>query len=160
MAISNSDVRLRQKQKGYKGKMDYLLNVGCWKIESSNFHYFCHPSPEKIAILKNLLRSLLFSYIFLHSLSVFSKVSFQRVDLPFWWTGMADSSRQLMFYRNNIAQSNVIINYTGTILKSTTRIENPNYLILDLEITEDARPGNIPIVFEYQREFFFRLIIS
>jgi len=68
---------------------------------------------------------------------------------------MADSSRQLMFYRNNIAQSNVIINYTGTILKSTTRIENPNYLILDLEITEDARPGNIPIVFEYQREILF-----
>jgi len=107
--------------------------------------------------MKNLLRFLLFFCIFFQSFTVFPQISFQRVDPPFWWVGMEDSSLQLMCYGNRIAESNVIVEYQGVDLKTTIRIENPNYLILDLEITKDAKPGNIPIVFEYQREVLFSM---
>lgn len=68
---------------------------------------------------------------------------------------MADPSLQLMFYGKKIGGSNVIADYPGVVLKNITRLENPNYLILDLEISEDAMPGLVPIVFEYQREILF-----
>jgi glycosidase len=94
-------------------------------------------------------------FILFFSSGLLSQVSFERVDPPFWWAGMEDSSLQLMFYGNRIAESNVIADYPGVILKKTIRLENPNYLIIDLEITKEARPGNIPLIFEYQREILF-----
>jgi len=107
--------------------------------------------------MKYLLKTLLFFAIFLQSLILLSQISFQRVEPPFWWAGMQDSSLQLMVYGNKIAQSNVIADYPGVILRKTIRLENPDYLILDLEITKDARPGNIPLVFEYKREIVFSI---
>jgi len=68
---------------------------------------------------------------------------------------MADTSLQLMVLGNDIAGSNVLVNYPGVVLKKTTRLENPDYLVLDLEIASEALPGRIPIVFEYQREILF-----
>jgi glycosidase len=105
--------------------------------------------------MKYLLKTLLFSAIILQSLDLFSQISFQRVEPPFWWAGMQDSSLQLMVYGKDVAQTDVIANYPGVILKKTTRLENPNYLILNLEISKEAHPGKIPLVFEYQREIVF-----
>ena len=107
--------------------------------------------------MTNLQKTLLFSFFFLQSFPLFSQISFQRIEPPFWWAGMQDSSLQLMVYRDNVAQSNVIVNYPGVTLKETIRLENPNYLILDLEISKEARPGKIPLVFEYQREIVFSI---
>ncbi|MCK9398581.1 MAG: cyclomaltodextrinase N-terminal domain-containing protein [Bacteroidales bacterium] len=90
--------------------------------------------------MKYLQKTLLFFAIFLQSLILLSQISFHRVEPPFWWAGMQDSSLQLMVYGNKIAQSNVIADYPGVILRKTIRLENPDYLILDLEITKDARP--------------------
>jgi glycosidase len=84
-----------------------------------------------------------------------SQATFQRVDPPSWWIGMQNPSLQLMFYGNKIAEANPVVNYPGVVLKNTIRIENPDYVILNLEITKEARAGKIPIVFEYQREILF-----
>jgi glycosidase len=105
--------------------------------------------------MKHLVKLLLFSLVLLLSLPGIPQVSFHRVDPPFWWAGMEDTTLQLMFYGNKIAESNVIVNYPGVVVKNTKRVENPNYIILDLEITRKALPGNIPIVFEYMREILF-----
>jgi glycosidase len=107
--------------------------------------------------MKYLLKTFLFSAVILQSLNLFSQISFQRIEPPFWWAGMQDSSLQLMVYGNKIAQTDVLVNYPGVTLKKTIRLENPDYLILDLEITKDARPGSIPMVFEYQREIVFSI---
>ena len=107
--------------------------------------------------MKFQLRAILIFFIAIFSIQGFCQVSFQRIDPPFWWTGMVDHSLQLMVYGNQLAESNVIINYPGVELKKTSRLENPGYLVLDLEISEKARPGIMTLVFEYQREILFTI---
>jgi neopullulanase len=105
--------------------------------------------------MKYLIKTFLFFTIFLQSINIFSQISVQRIEPPFWWAGMEDSSLQLMVYGNEVAQTEAIVNYPGVTLKETIRLENPSYLVLILEIGKDALPGLIPIVFEYQREIVF-----
>jgi len=78
-----------------------------------------------------------------------------RIDPPFWWAGMTNTSLQLMCYGENISGTEPKFNYPGVELERTVRLENPNYMVLDLEISESAVPGKIPIVFEYMREIRF-----
>lgn len=91
------------------------------------------------------------------SIQGISQVTFQRIDPPFWWTGMTDPSLQLMVYGSQLAEANVIIDYPGVTLKKTTRLENPDYLVLDLDITAKAKPGVMTLLFEYQREILFTI---
>ncbi|MCU0370812.1 MAG: alpha-amylase family glycosyl hydrolase, partial [Bacteroidales bacterium] len=96
-------------------------------------------------------------FVLFSSFGLFSQVSEFRADPPFWWTGMENPALQVMFHGERIAESSVVLNHPGVTLQRTIRLENPNYLILDLEISGDAKPGEIPIVFEYQREILFSL---
>jgi len=95
--------------------------------------------------------------IFLLSLPfiVLSQNSALRIDPPFWWAGMTNSSLQLMCYGENISETEPKFNYPGVELERIVRLENPNYLVLDLEVSASAVPGKIPIVFEYMREVRF-----
>lgn len=68
---------------------------------------------------------------------------------------MQDTTLQLIFHSENIASGEPKLHYKGVELKKATRLENPNYFVLDLSISRDAKPGFIPIVFEYQREIVF-----
>ena len=80
----------------------------------------------------------------------FSKFFGQQVDKicpPNWWTGMNDSSVQLMIHGNNIASFDLKINYAGVNLISITKVENPNYLFVDIIIKENAKPGTINLEF-------------
>jgi glycosidase len=95
---------------------------------------------------------IIFICLFLNVLSGFSQQTNVRVDPPFWWTGMETTSLQLMFHGDNIAETNAVLDYPGVVVERTVRLENPNYIVLNLEIKPDARPGRFPIVFEYQRE--------
>ncbi len=95
--------------------------------------------------------------IFLLSLPfiVLSQNPALRIDPPFWWAGMTNSSLQLMCYGENISETEPKFNYPGVELERIVRLENPNYLVLDLEVSASAVPGKIPIVFEYMREVRF-----
>ena len=105
--------------------------------------------------MKHHLKILLITIIFFQAFSLLSQISFQRIEPPFWWTGMQDTSLQLMVYGKDISETNALINYPGVILKKALKLESPDYLVLDLVISRDARPGLIPLVFEYQREIIF-----
>jgi neopullulanase len=107
--------------------------------------------------MKHILKILLIAFLFSQSHLLFSQVSYQRIEPPFWWAGMKDSSLQIIVYGNQIATTNVLINYPGVKLKNTIRLENPDYLVLKLEIAPDVHPGNVPLVFEYQREIVFTI---
>jgi glycosidase len=102
-----------------------------------------------------VLKIVFYTTLSFLTLQGISQVTFHRVDPPSWWVDMQNPSLQLMFYGNEIAEANPVVNYPGVILKKTTRLENANYLILDLEIAKNTKPGTIPIVFEYQREILF-----
>ena len=77
-----------------------------------------------------------------------AQVPVDRVEPPFWWAGMKNSGLQLMVHGKNLAGTEVEISYAGVKLISTSQVQNPNYLFLDLAILPEAVPGWFDIVFK------------
>ncbi|AQX13632.1 alpha-amylase [Elizabethkingia meningoseptica] len=71
----------------------------------------------------------------------------ERVEPMNWWTGMQEPDVQLLVYGKNISESEVSINYPGVTLEKINKVENPNYLFLDLKIGASTTPGKFPILF-------------
>ena len=58
------------------------------------------------------------------------------------FTGMKWNKVQLMLYGNNIGGAqNTSINYPGIKIKKVNKVENSNYLFLDIEIAASVKPG-------------------
>lgn len=74
----------------------------------------------------------------------------ERMEPPFWWTGMQHKGLQLMVHGKEIGALQPAIDYPGVRLVSSTRVANANYLFVDLEIGPDAKPGQFEIVFSGQ----------
>jgi len=72
----------------------------------------------------------------------------ERVEPMFWRTGMKNPKLQLIVHGNNIAASSVSITYPGVKLAAVHKVENPNYLFLDLVISSAAKPGKFTISFK------------
>lgn len=71
----------------------------------------------------------------------------ERVDPPSWFTGMKNSTLQLMVYGKGIAASDVRADYTGVRVTTLVKTENPNYLFVNLDISPETLPGNIKLIF-------------
>lgn len=68
------------------------------------------------------------------------------LEPPFWWTGMQHKGVQLMVHGAGIGRMQPAIDYPGVRIVSSTRVANPNYLFIDLEIAPEAQPGSVDIV--------------
>ncbi|MEL6655680.1 MAG: glycoside hydrolase family 13 protein [Bacteroidota bacterium] len=68
-----------------------------------------------------------------------------RVEPPFWWTGMAQRELEILIYDQNIRQLEPKVSYPGVSILKTTRLENPNYLFLLLDIGPGTNPGMLRI---------------
>lgn len=73
--------------------------------------------------------------------------SVDKVEPMFWWVGMKNPNLQLMIHGNNIAQSEISLNYPGVSIKSVSRLSNPNYLFVDLNILPETKAGIFSITF-------------
>src|SRR5437868_7591932 len=75
---------------------------------------------------------------------------------PNWWTGMKWNKVQVMIHGDAIANAmyGFDIKYPGVKLVKTNKVENSNYVFLDLEITPNAKPGMIKIQVKKQAETF------
>ena len=72
----------------------------------------------------------------------------EHMEPPFWWAGMVNPELQLMAYGQNIGELRVSIeDYEGVKLKTVTTLENPNYLVIDLVLSPDVKPGSFDINF-------------
>jgi glycosidase len=81
--------------------------------------------------------------------SAFAQIpALERIEPANWWVGMKNNKLQLIVHGNQIATRNVTINYPGVSLLKANKVENPNYLFLDLEISAATQPGTFPIRFE------------
>ena len=63
---------------------------------------------------------------------------------PNWWVGMHDARLQLMVQGAGIGASEATLdeNPRAKIVK-ITRVDSPNYLFIDLQVNEDATPGEL-----------------
>ncbi|WP_214229542.1 glycoside hydrolase family 13 protein [Pedobacter sp. B4-66] len=71
----------------------------------------------------------------------------ERIEPMFWWVGMNNPKLQLLVHGADIAALDVQLNYPGVKLVKVNKVENPNYLFLDLEIAAETKPGKFPIAF-------------
>jgi glycosidase len=90
-----------------------------------------------------------FSFIFflLLSSTVFAQSKLERIEPMNWWVGMHNPKLQLLIHGNQIAAYEVRINYPGVKLLEVHKVENPNYLFADLEISAAAKAGKMTIGF-------------
>jgi glycosidase len=96
------------------------------------------------------MKKIFFSLLLLLSASTLSLgQTIDRMEPPFWWAGMNNPELQLMAYGPNIGELQVSLeNYSGAKLTSVTRLENPNYLVIDLILSPEAKPGNLNLLFK------------
>jgi len=92
------------------------------------------------------MKPIFYLLVGLLGLNAFSQI--ERVEPPNWWVGFEDSDLQLMVYGDNIGKSSPAIDYKGVSIEKVTQADSPNYLFIDLKISEEAKPGTFIITFE------------
>jgi neopullulanase len=85
------------------------------------------------------------------SISTFA-LNVDRVEPTFWWVGMKNPAVQLMVHGEGIALSEITLNYPGVKIKTISRLENPNYVFIDLVISPEAKAGSFPIQFRKSKK--------
>lgn len=77
------------------------------------------------------------------------KPDIQRINPTNWWIGMKNQNLQILVYGKNISKAKVSLKpYAGVKLLKTQKVENPNYVFIDLDITKAAKAGNLQFIFE------------
>lgn len=93
------------------------------------------------------MKKLITLFIILLTLNVVGQ-EVARVEPPNWWAGMKNPDLQLMIYGEDISKTDVVIDYPGVTLEATTKVENPNYLFVDLKLAKDVKAGEFEIQFK------------
>jgi len=80
-----------------------------------------------------------------------SNTSLERVEPPHWWIGFKNTSLQLLVKENDISEATPNISYAGVSIKNVTKgSTSPNYLFIDLEVSENTTAGKFDIVFKFK----------
>lgn len=96
--------------------------------------------------MKKIIYYCVFIQILRCSLAGFSQTpSVQRIDPTNWYVGMKNPKLQLLVYGKNIADCAVSINYQGVSIDKVNKVENPNYLFLDLTIDPTTQAGQFMV---------------
>jgi glycosidase len=77
----------------------------------------------------------------------FAAERIERVEPASWWVGMKDERLQLLVHGSQVAQLEPKLQYPGVTLVGVERVENPNYLFVNLRVAPDAKPGTVRIDF-------------
>ena len=85
----------------------------------------------------------LFVILLFVTTTIFAQI--EKIEPAFWWSGMQNTSLQLLCYGKNIAQYDVAISDTIPIL-NIRKTENPNYLFITIN-TENIAPKTFEIQF-------------
>ena len=92
--------------------------------------------------MKNLFTTLFFL--------VLTNNTIAQIDVihpPNWWIGFETQNLQLLVKGNNIGEYEVGIDYPGVDIKKIHKADSPNYLFIDLHISNTTLPGIFKIKF-------------
>jgi glycosidase len=79
------------------------------------------------------------------SISTFG-LNIDHVEPMFWWVGMKNPNLQLLIHGDQVSQYQVSIKYPGVKVTKVNKVENPNYLFVDLTIdSKSAKAGKFTI---------------
>jgi len=103
---------------------------------------------ESLQTKKNQMKKLIYSlFLVLISVATIAQNELKRIDPPNWWVGMNNQNLQLMIYGENISAYNVQTDYPHVRIVSIEKVENPNYLFLNLLIEPNAKSGQMLLKF-------------
>ena len=73
-----------------------------------------------------------------------------------WWTGMKWNNVQIMIHDTAVAAGlkSVTTNYPGVRVKKFNKVENKNYIFLDVSVSPAARPGMVTFNFNRANKSF------
>ncbi|WP_417876556.1 glycoside hydrolase family 13 protein [Winogradskyella sediminis] len=74
----------------------------------------------------------------------------EKVEPPHWWIGFKNQSLQLLVKHPNIGKATPKMSYQGVSIIKVHKADSPNYLFLDLEISETAKAGQFNIKFQHE----------
>ncbi|MDD2985075.1 glycoside hydrolase family 13 protein [Flavobacterium sp.] len=74
-----------------------------------------------------------------------------RIEPPNWWTGLKNEQLQLLVHHPTIGKAKVSIAYEGLSITKVHQAKSPNYLFIDLTISQATKPGKFNIVFEFEK---------
>lgn len=79
------------------------------------------------------------------SLSLSAQV---RVEPSLWWVGMKQKEVQVLVHAPAAGKANLRVNYPGVKVNKVHKAESPNYLFVDLHISEGAKPGKVELLLQ------------
>ena len=79
---------------------------------------------------------------------VASAQTIERLEPTNWWVGMKNQNLQLLVYGEKINQLNPVLESTTVTIERVIKVENPNYLFINLKISENRLPTIV-----HQKEF-------
>ncbi|MFQ5447881.1 MAG: glycoside hydrolase family 13 protein [Saprospiraceae bacterium] len=97
-----------------------------------------------------MIKRILFLIAFISTtfcVSLFAQQKISRIEPPNWWAGMKNPNVELLMYGDDIGDFNPSVNYEGVRIERVIKVENPNYLFVDLKIGKAAKPGEVQIDF-------------
>ena len=84
---------------------------------------------------KVLVLMSLFAFLGLHQSSA---AVVKKITPTFWWAGMHNPELQIMLYGDNIGSCDVSLSSPDVALRDVVKQENPNYLLLYVDLSEAA----------------------
>jgi len=101
----------------------------------------------KIPPIKTLILMIWISHAYIIQAQ---KYSISKIEPPHWWVGMQNSNLQLMVYGEEIADLQPVLKTACVKIVKSHRVENRNYLFIDLNIIGECKAG--PIEFNMERD--------
>lgn len=91
-----------------------------------------------------LLFMVIFSFCGIYRAAATIKVD--KIAPSYWWADMKNPELQILLYGNHISSSEVSLSGKGVILKEVVKQDNPNYLLLYIDLSEaEAQTFNIAL---------------
>ena len=84
----------------------------------------------------------------------------ERVEPPNWWVGMKTNDLQILVYGNSINDLIPKISNSNIELTSFNKVQNENYLFLNISISENAQPDEVEIDFYKNNMVVDRYVFS
>ena len=69
---------------------------------------------------------------------ILTAATIEKVAPAFWWAGMKNPKLQVLLYGEHISSAEVSISSEDVTLQEVVKLENPNYLLLYLDLSEAA----------------------
>jgi len=105
--------------------------------------------------MKKFFYLCVFSFVLSLQVSVKAQ-KIQRIEPAFWWAGMVNPELQLLVNGKDIAGLQVAIEQkAGVDLVSVMRLQNPNYLVINLRLAKDIKPQKFAIRFKQNKKTIY-----